>query len=314
MNKTAFIFPGQGSQFVGMGQEFAESNTQAREIFELAEQVTGKPVASLAFEGPMEELTQTVNLQPAITAVNLATLAVLEEKGMRPDFVAGHSLGEYSALAAAGVITPGQALTLTNRRGELMQAAADQNPGAMVAVLGLSRARLEEITRAVSGETGQVVVVANHNTAEQIVLSGEKEAVDLAAQKVAQAEARAIPLAVSGAWHSPLMEEAAQAFADELMSVEFKQASMPVYLNVTAEPETDPDAIKKIMRDQIISPVRWFDIVENMLKSGVGLFVEVGPKKVLSGMNRKIVPKGEPVKTVNVENVEGLDKAALFFA
>ncbi|MEE9516464.1 MAG: ACP S-malonyltransferase [Candidatus Adiutricales bacterium] len=307
MSKTAFIFPGQGSQVEGMGKDFYEAYDWAREIFSLADEVTGKPITRLCFEGPLEELTQTVNLQPAMTAVNLVCLKALTEKGLKPGAAAGHSLGEYTALAAAGVITEADCLNLVNKRGELMQAAADKRPGAMQAIIGLNKAQVEEITE--QARDKGVVQAANLNTPGQIVITGEAEAVAAAGELAVAQKARAVPLAVSGAWHSPLMDTAAQEFAGLIEEVEFSSPTCELYLNVIGQAETDPARIKSIMARQITSSVRWYEIIENMLASGVTGFVEVGPKKVLAGFNRKIVPKGSEAKTLNVADIPGVDKA-----
>lgn len=307
MGRTAFLFPGQGSQAVGMGQDFYEAHAFAREIFALAEEITGRPLSRLCFKGPLEELTETVILQPAVTAVNLVCLKALAEKGLAPDLVAGHSLGEYSALAAAGVVSEADALRLVQSRGEVMQRAAEERPGAMQAVVGLSREEVEEIAERVS-EQG-VVVVANHNTAQQVVITGEKEAVAAAGQEAQEAGARVVPLPVSGAWHSPLMEEAAAEFAQVIAATDFGPPACEVVLNVTAAGEQDPERIKEILAQQITSPVRWLETIENMVAQGVTRFVEVGPGRVLSGLVKKIVPREAEVEIMNVRDQAGVDKA-----
>ncbi|MBW2622006.1 MAG: ACP S-malonyltransferase [Deltaproteobacteria bacterium] len=307
MPKTAFLFPGQGSQGEGMGKDFFDAHDWAKDIFNMADEVTGKPITRLCFEGPMDELTQTVNLQPAMTAMDLVCLKALREKGITPGAVAGHSLGEYTALAAAGVITEADCLNLVNKRGELMQAAADKNPGAMQAIIGLNKAQVEEITN--QARNKGLVQAANLNTPEQIVITGEADAVAVAGELATAQKARAVPLAVSGAWHSPLMETAAREFAQVLEEIAFSAPTCELYLNVTGQAEIDPARIKSIMSQQITSSVRWYEIIENMLKSGVTGFVEVGPKRTLAGFNRKIVPKGSEAKTLNVADIPGVDKA-----
>ncbi|MFH1136518.1 MAG: ACP S-malonyltransferase [Pseudomonadota bacterium] len=307
MAPTAFLFPGQGSQFVGMGRDFAEALAWARELFSQADEITGKPITRLCFEGPLEELTLTVNLQPAITAVNLVCCRALREKGLTPDCVAGHSLGEYSALAVAGVISEAEALRLTDIRGRLMHRDALARPGAMQAVVGLTLDEVEAIAE-LARDRG-IVTTANHNTPTQIVITGESQAVAAAAVLVKTKGGQAVPLAVSGAWHSPLMENAARDFAVELSAVGFKAPKFPVFLNVAGRAETDPDKLKEAMIRQIVSPVKWSSIVENMLAAGVSNFVEVGPRKVLSGLVKKTVPRGTAVNLVNVENMAGVDSA-----
>ena len=221
---------------------------------------------------------------------------------------AGHSLGEYSALAAAEVIASADALRLVNTRGELMQRDADRRPGAMQAIMGLEVAEVEALAE-LARRSG-VVVVANHNSPQQVVITGESEAVAEAARLVKDKGGKAIPLRVSGAWHSPLMADAARDFAAELDRVEFRPPRFPVRLNVTAEEETDPAAIRAAMARQIISPVRWSETLERMLAAGVSDFVEVGPKKVLAGLVKKTAPKGANVNIFNVENMAGVDRAA----
>ncbi|MDY6851484.1 MAG: ACP S-malonyltransferase [Thermodesulfobacteriota bacterium] len=307
MAKTAFLFPGQGSQFVGMGLDFHKAHEWARDLFALADEVTAKPISRLCFEGPLEELTRTVNLQPAITAMNLVCLQALLDKGLEPQVTAGHSLGEYSALAASGVISTADALRLVNTRGELMQRDADRRPGSMQAVIGLSREEVEGLAE-LAKDHGPVVV-ANHNTPQQLVITGKSAAVAALAKLAKAKGARTVPLPVSGAWHSPLMHEAAADFAAVLEQTVFSPPAREIILNVTAEKEPDPDRIKAVMARQITSPVRWSGIIEKMLKEGVTDFVEVGPKKVLAGLVKKIVPREAKVKIINVQDQAGVDLA-----
>jgi [acyl-carrier-protein] S-malonyltransferase len=305
MNSIAFLFPGQGSQYVGMGKDIHDQYPSARGVFEKAEEITGLPLKQLCFTGPMENLTLTANLQPAVTTLNLAILACLEEKGVKPDWVAGHSLGEYSALFAARVISLEDTIRLVKTRGALMDQAAQKNPGAMAAIMGLSPKILEEIISTLKKEGA--IGTANFNTPEQTVISGTKSLIEKASQQVTQAGGKAIPLAVSGAWHSPLMAEAIEAFKKVLDDVPFNAPACALVLNVTGKPEKDPFKIKEIMAQQIGQPVRWAEAVNYLMIQGVSQFVEVGPKKVLLGLVRKCLPKDYTYQAYNVEDLKSLD-------
>ncbi len=299
----AIVFPGQGSQYVGMGKALWEAFPEAREVFEAAERVTGLPVRELCFEGPAEALTATANLQPALTAVNLAVWRVLAGKGLRPAFFAGHSLGEFSALCAAGVISLEDTFRLVKLRGELMAQAGETAPGAMYAVIGLPREKLEEILKEVSGR----VYLANHNSPEQSVISGEEAAAAEAAERAKAAGAkRVVRLAVSGAFHSPLMEAAARRFEAALAEVPMAEARIPVVLNVTATAETSPEKIREALSRQMLSPVRWVESVLFMYRQGVRIFLEAGPKKVLSGLIKRTVSDPE-ITILQAETPEELE-------
>lgn len=303
--KIAFLFPGQGSQYVGMGRELADRYPEAGDIFKQVDDVCGRPISRLCHEGPMEELTLTVNLQPAVTAVNLACLAALNRAGINASVSAGHSLGEYSALVSAGITTTYDALRLVKKRGELMHRESMANPGVMAAVVGMEIEKVTDIV-ARSADKG-VIAVANHNSAQQIVISGEKEALSYAVELVKREGAKAIPLQVSGAWHCSLMKNAVEDFRQFMQEISFTRPKATILLNATAGTEDDPEKIKDIMARQLTSPVKWYDIILKILEDGVHIFVEVGPKKVLTGLLNKIIPKEDNSKVYNVEDMKGLD-------
>ena len=306
MKKIAFLFPGQGSQKVGMGQDLYEAFDEVKAIFAAADEASGLPITKLCFEGPMEELTETANLQPAITAVNLACLAVVAQKGIKPGLCAGHSLGEYSALYAAGVVSTADCIKLVYKRGQLMQREADLHKGAMSAIVGLTIEQLGPIVERVA-QNG-VVAVANHNSAEQIVITGEPDAVNAAGEAATGQGARAIPLKVSGAWHSPLIQGAEAEFTAFLGGVDFDLPTCPVIHNVTADEAGDADKMRTLMARQLCNPVRWYDSVLKMVDAQVEVFVEIGPGRVLAGLLKKILPKDYDAQTYNVYDLKTLGK------
>ena len=306
MSKTAFLFPGQGSQSVGMGQEFYQEYDVVREIFDMAEETVKMGISNLCFKGPMEELTQTVNLQPAVTTVNLACLAVLQKEGITPDFSAGHSLGEYSALNAAGVISAEDTLKLVHKRGDLMHRESTRYKGAMHAIVGLPIAEVETLVAEVQAHG--VVSVANHNSELQIVITGSPEPVENVSALAAQKGAKAIPLKVSGAWHSELIKGAEQDFKDVLAQIDFNPPERSIVFNVSADISSEADEIKDIMGQQLCSPVKWFDSMIKLIDEEIEIFVEVGPGRVLAGLLKKILPADYPAKVYNVANMKQLEK------
>ena len=286
--KQAYIFPGQGSQFPGMAKDLYESNETAREMLEKANDILGFRITDIMFEGTAEDLKQTKVTQPAIFLHSVVLAKCMPD--FRPDMVAGHSLGEFSALVAAGAMDFEEGLKLVSIRAQAMQKACETVPGAMAAVLALPAEKIEEICASCEG----TVVAANYNCDGQIVISGEKEAVAKACALMKEAGAkRALPLPVGGAFHSPLMEPARAELAEGIEKAIFHTPICPVYQNVTAAATSDPSEIKANLLAQLTSPVRWTQSVRNMLKDGAGHFIEVGPGKVLQGLVAKI--SNEPV-------------------
>ena len=306
MKKMAFLFPGQGSQSVGMGHDLYQELAEVRAIFEMAEETSRLPVARLCFEGPLEALTTTINLQPAITAVNLACLAAIQKAGVSAELSAGHSLGEYAALCAATVINPEDTLKLVFRRGELMHRESLKHAGAMHALLGLPIARVQELVERFRSRG--TVSVANHNTETQIVITGTPEAVAEVSAQAAAEGAKAVPLKVSGAWHSALIQGAVEDFKAALAAAAFASPQTPVIHNVTADYAADAEDIRELMARQLCSPVRWYDSMRRLASEEVETVVEIGPGRVLSGLLKKILPKGHPVQIHNVNDLKSLER------
>jgi [acyl-carrier-protein] S-malonyltransferase len=284
--KTALIFPGQGAQFVGMGRELIDAFPEARRVFDEADSVLGFSLTKICLDGPEEELRATHNTQPAIFVHSIAALeAVRARVGLAAEGAAGHSLGEYSAYVAAGSLRFADALRLVRRRGELMFQAGRERPGTMAAILGLDPKALQRALESVHG----IVVPANLNSPGQTVISGEVVAVREAMDRCKEAGAkRAIPLDVSGAFHSPLMESAARGLGEALASISITASSIPVYANASAAPVVEPEQIRQSLVRQLLSPVRWEESVRAMRADGFERFVEMGPGKVLSGLIRSI--------------------------
>ncbi|MBL5767915.1 [acyl-carrier-protein] S-malonyltransferase [Heyndrickxia sporothermodurans] len=301
MGKIAFVFPGQGSQTVGMGKSVVEKSDQAKSIFESADQRLGYSLSDIIFNGPDEKLTLTTNAQPALLTTSIAILTCLEEAGIRPDYTAGHSLGEYSALVAAGAMDFEDAVFAVHKRGEYMEEAVPNGEGTMAAILGMDRNDLQKVTDEVTAN-GDSVQLANLNCPGQIVISGTVKGVEkasvLAKEKGAK---RALPLQVSGPFHSELMKPAAQKFVEVLDEVKVQDSKIPVIANVTAAPISKASDIKEKLIEQLYSPVLWEDSVLTMLELGVDTFIEIGPGKVLSGLIKKI---NRNVKTYSVQDFE----------
>jgi len=304
MGKLAFLFPGQGSQAVGMGKDLHDAFSEARAVFEEVDAALGESLSSLCFAGPEDGLKLTANTQPSILTVSAAAASVLANQGVVPDFVAGHSLGEYSALVAAGACGVADAAKAVRARGTFMQEAVPAGQGAMSAVLGLDPARVREICSAVQAETGGVVSPANYNDPAQTVIAGSAPAVERAGARLKEAGAkRVLPLPVSAPFHCALMEPVKARLEPVLRGIPWRAPLRPVVTNVEAKANRDPARIVPLLVEQVTAPVRWIECVEELVRLGVTRVVEVGPGKVLSGLAKRID------KSVEVWNVE--DRASL---
>lgn len=285
---NAYVFPGQGSQFPGMGKDLYENSPLAKELFEKANSLLGFRITDILFSGTEEELKQTKVTQPAIFLHSVVLAKTMGER-FKPDMVAGHSLGEFSALVGNGTLTFEDALLLVSKRAQAMQRACEMNPSTMAAILNLADKTVEDICAEVSASTGEVVVAANYNCPGQLVISGSIKAVNEACEKMKAAGAkRALLLPVGGAFHSPLMEPARIELESAINSTRFSSPVCPVYQNVTASPVSDPELIKKNLIAQLTAPVKWTQTMERMIADGAKRFTEVGPGKVLQGLVKKI--------------------------
>lgn len=302
MKKIAFVFPGQGSQYIGMGKEFEERYALARDLFREAEEVLGFDVRQICFNGPEEALRMTANTQPALLICSVIAFRLLEENGIEPDFVAGHSLGEYSALWASGSLRFADALYLVRKRGEFMQEAVPIGKGAMAAILGMERETVSRICQ--EAQDGQVVEIANLNSPGQIVISGEAEAVGRAV-KIAQQNGakRAVLLPVSAPFHCRLMKPAGERLKEILAEVEVRNPGIPLVTNVDAQIAASAATIRSALLRQASAPVLWEDSMRTLQSAGVDTFVEVGPGTVLSGLIKRIVKEAT---LLNVEDEESL--------
>lgn len=299
--KVAFLFPGQGSQAVGMGKDLYETSESAKQVFDTADEVLGKSITTMCFEGPEEALKQTVNTQPSIVTMSIAALEALKDKcEVIPSYVAGHSLGEYCAMYASGVMSLENTLKAIQKRADLMGSAKG---GAMSAVLNASEEALKEALKDAS-EVGYVDV-ANYNSPAQVVITGDEAAVAKAGELLlAKGARRVVPLPVSGAFHSKFMEPAGKEFEKFVSGLEINDASVPVITNVDAEPATSSIDFREKMPKQIYSSVHWTQTIQKMAADGVEIFVEIGPGKVLAGLNKKIAPEA---KVFNIFDKASLD-------
>ena len=302
MSKIAFMFPGQGAQYIGMGKDFYDAVPESRRMFELASEASGLDVAALCFE-ENENINITEYTQIAMLAAEVAMLKAVEERGIKPDVTAGLSLGEYGALAASGVMSEADVFKVVRKRGLYMQEAVPTG-GAMTAVLGLDADVIEKVCE----ETPGIVSIANYNCPGQIVITGEEAAVSKAAQALAQSGAkRCVPLKVSGPFHSKMLTGAGEKLGKVLADVEIGEIEVPYLANVTADYVTDKGQVKELLEKQVSSSVRWQQTIERMLADGVDTFIEIGPGKTLSGFMRKI---NRDVKTINIEKLADLEKLA----
>jgi [acyl-carrier-protein] S-malonyltransferase len=313
--KPAFLFPGQGSQFVGMGRDLYDNHPAARLIFFEADAALGFPLSNLIFEGPEDQLKLTEHTQPAILTVSVAATRVLAEKGIFPTFAAGHSLGEYSAHVAAGTLTFADAVRTVRNRGRYMQQAVLAGEGAMAAILALPAERIAEICTQAAAETKEVVSAANLNSPDQTVISGSAAAVQRAADLCKEAGAkRTVMLPVSAPFHCALMQPAQDALAKDLDALAFNNPARPIAVNVDARLVTSAADSRDCLIRQVTGPVRWVECIHLLIAQGATHFIEVGPGKVLTGLNRQILGKDSAIPTMNVEDSASLEKTLVTFS
>jgi len=304
MKATAFIFPGQGSQYVGMGKEFFENFREAREVFQEADDVLHLPISSLCFQGPEEALKLTENTQPAVLTTSIAALRVLQaEKGVVPRLAAGHSLGEYSALVVSGALAFADAVQIVRLRGRYMQEAVPVGEGAMAAILGMERRQVEKLCE--ESAQGEVLTPANFNCPGQIVIAGHAKAVERAMERVKQEGKKAVPLPVSAPFHSPLMKPAGERLEKVLEGIPIQDLKIPIVTNVEADINRSKERVKELLVTQVWSPVRWEESMQKITGDGIEQTLEIGPGKVLSGLMKRINPK---VETKNIEDIQTLKK------
>ncbi len=305
MAKCAFIFPGQGSQYMGMGKDLAEKHSVAKSVFQEADRVLGYDLSSIIFEGDEKELRRTEITQPAIMTTSIAILEVLKEKGIRPEAVAGLSLGEYSALVCAGVLNFREALLIVQERARLMQYTVPQGSGEMAAILGLESKEVEELCQ--QSSSFGCVEPANYNCPGQVVVAGQKEAVEELCRLARLRKARAVPLSVSAPFHCSLLSPLEEKMSDLLKEVHFNRPFVPFVANIHARYLQSPEEIKRALASQVYNPVRWDESMRLLIKDGYDLFVEIGPGRVLTGFMKKI---SRDVKAIRVEDGETL---SIFF-